>query len=208
MKLFFPPSRKQLFAWGLNRIDPILNRAYGSRKKNLLEGLSGDVLEIGPGSGTNFRFYAEGARITAMEPNRHLHPFLKKAAARYHLELELHGAPAERLPLPDNSIDAAVSTLVLCSVVRPGDVLSEIRRVLKPAGRFLFLEHVAAPENSRLLSAQHAVRPVWGWLFDGCRPNRKTPTLLEDAGFSRMRITHFRLSVPIVSPHIIGTAVK
>jgi len=208
METFLHPLKKHLFAWGLRRLDSIMARAYGPRKKDLFDGLSGTVLEIGPGSGINFRYYPEGAHVVAVEPNRYLHPYLRQAAARYHLHLELHGALAETLTLRDDSIETAVSTLVLCSVTRPAEVLSEIRRVLKPGGLFLFLEHVAAPENSRTLSAQHAVRPLWGWLFDGCRPDRKTPGYLEQAGFSDLHIDRFNLSVPVVSPHIYGVAVK
>lgn len=204
----FHAFQKHLYAWGLNRIDWILNRAYGPRKKDLLNDLSGKVLEIGPGSGTNFRYYPEGTHVIAVEPNRYLHAYLKQTAEHFHLNLELHGTPAEKLNLEDNSVDAAISTLVLCSVTRPADVLSEIRRVLKPEGRFLFLEHVAAPETSLLLFAQQAARPLWGWLFDGCRPNRETDQLLADAGFRRLQINRFRLSIPIVAPHIVGTAIK
>jgi len=122
--------------------------------------------------------------------------------------MELMTGTAEDIPLADESVDAAVSTLVLCSVDNLSDALTEIKRVLKPDGRFLFIEHVAAPEKSLLRSVQHGIEPLWKRMADGCHPDRETWKAIEDAGFGNVEIEHFRLSLPVVGPHIMGTAVK
>jgi ubiquinone/menaquinone biosynthesis C-methylase UbiE len=200
--------KKYIFALGLKLIDPILTHAYRSKKEVLLNNLSGTILETGPGSGLNFRFYAKGSTVIAIEPNRYLHPFLKKAAARNGLSLELHTAAGEAMNLLDNSADAAVTSLVLCSVSNPDKVVSEIRRVLKPGGRFVFIEHVLAQENTRLQRFQKMISPLWQKLFDGCHPDRNALRHIENAGFSIIRAEDFKLTVPVVSPHISGTAIK
>jgi ubiquinone/menaquinone biosynthesis C-methylase UbiE len=200
--------KKYIFALGLKIMDPILTRAYRPKKVGLLNNLSGTILETGPGSGLNFRFYAKGSTVIAIEPNRYLHPCLKTAAARNGLSLELHTTPGEAMNLLDNSADAAVTSLVLCSVSNPDKVVSEIRRVLKPGGRFLFIEHVSAPENTRLQRFQKVISPLWQKLFDGCHPDRNARRHIENAGFSLTCVEEFKLSVPVVSPHISGTAIK
>lgn len=113
------------------------------------------------------------------------------------------------MDVEDNSIDAVVSTLVLCSVDSLAATLQEVLRVLKPGGRFFFLEHVAAPQGTGLRRLQHWVQPLWKTLGDGCRPDRETWVTLENAGFERVDYQHFRANVPaIVSPQIIGVATK
>lgn len=189
-------------------MDPVLTRTYRPHKEALLGNISGTILETGPGSGLNFRYYARGSTIVAIEPNRYLHPYLKKAATRNGLSLILHDNPGESMDLPDGVADTAVISLVLCSVANPAQVISEILRVLKPGGRFLFIEHVAAPSNTRLQRVQRFISPLWQKLFDGCHPDRDARREIEKAGFSATYMDEFTLSVPVVSPHISGIAVK
>ena len=116
---------------------------------------------------------------------------------------------AGALPFPDASIDVVISTLVLCSVGPELNAsLAEIHRVLRPGGRFLFLEHVAAPAGSLLRRVQRWVRPVWRGIADGCRPDQETGQAIEKTGFSRVEMERFRLQLPLVSPHVSGVAYK
>ena len=124
-------------------------KQVAQRKKALFVELGGDVLAIGPGVGANLEYYPPGARWRGIEPNRHAHPYLAREAARLGLSAEVREGVAERLEADDESLDAVVSTLVLCSVEDLGESLREIRRVLKPGGKFVFIEHVAAAPGSR-----------------------------------------------------------
>jgi ubiquinone/menaquinone biosynthesis C-methylase UbiE len=198
---------KYMNAWALAAIDPLMHRVYGDRKQSLMIDLPDTIVEIGPGAGPNFRYYPSGARVVAIEPNEAQHARLRTRAAKTGLEIDLLGTPAEAIPLADASADLVVSTLVLCSVSDPERVLSEVKRVLRPGGRFVFIEHVAAPEGSRLARVQkHLARP-WAFLFDGCRIDRRSGDLIERT-FGRTSIAPFRLRprwLP-VSPHVAGVA--
>lgn len=123
--------------------------------------------------------------------------------------MDIRSGTAERLEAEDNSVNAVVSTLVLCSVADLSGTLQEIRRVLKPGGRFFFLEHVAAPRGTWLRRVQSGIRPIWQAIGDGCHPDRETWVALENAGFKSVNYQSFRAPVPaIVSPQIIGVATK
>lgn len=180
-----------------------------SRKRALLGGLRGEVLEVGPGGGVNFEFYAASAvRWIGIEPNTFAHERLHAAAARRGIAATVIAAGAEAIPLPDASVDAVVSTLVLCSVSAPAQALAEIRRVLRPGGRFVFVEHVAAPRASWLRRLQRAIRAPWRLAGGGCEPDRETWRTIEAAGFSRVDIDHFHVALPVVSPHVAGVATR
>ena len=204
---------KAFFAWLLAHGGGTDRRLYGARKRQLLAGLSGTVVEIGAGAGPNAEYLgaeagASGVRWIAVEPNVHFHPRLREAAGARGLDLEIVGGVAERLPLADASADAVVSTLVLCSVDSVAGVLAEVQRVLKPGGRFVFIEHVAAPESSALGRWQRRLRRPWGALADGCRPDQDTLAMIERAGFARVDAERFRLRAGLVAPHIAGVAVR
>jgi ubiquinone/menaquinone biosynthesis C-methylase UbiE len=183
-------------------------RHVADRKRALLSELNGDILEIGPGTGVNLRYYGSGIRWIGVEPNPFMHPHLRQEAMRVGLKIDLRSGKAERLDIGDESMDAVVGTLVLCSVEDVRGTLREIQRVLRPGGRFVFLEHVAAPPKTWLRRLQRLVRPVSRLLADGCCPDRETWRVLVGAGFARVDYQSFRVPIPITAPHIAGVAVK
>lgn len=199
---------KKVFAWLMAEGQAEYEQAVSDRKQALFSDIHGDVLEIGPGAGPNLRYYPKDIHWIGIEPNPYMHSYLQQKAEKLGLNIDIRTDSAESLELEDNSIDAVVSTLVLCSVPNLPNTLQEIRRVLKPGGRFLFLEHVAAPNGTLLRKVQTAIRPIWKVIADGCNPDRETWVALENAGFKSVNYQHFRASVPIVSPQIIGVATK
>lgn len=191
-------------AWAGRKHDSMLIE----RKKVLFKDIQGTVLEIGPGTGANLAHLPRTIRYIGIEPNPHMHPHLRKRAARYGIELDLRSGLAERVDMADGSVDTVISTLVLCSVVNLAGTLGEVMRVLRPGGRFIFLEHVAAPPGTWTRHVQRCVRPVWQSVSGGCQPDRDIATALHGAGFSRIDIDHFSLPAPVVAPHIAGIAYK
>jgi len=198
---------QRLFAHGLALGDDAQHQLYGDRKRALFADLTGTVVEIGPGTGINLPYLPRGIRWIGIEPNPHMHPFIREAATEQGIDIELRAASASDTGLPDTSADAVISTLVLCSVPNLDAALAEIKRILKPGGRFLFIEHVAAPDDSWLRTLQRGIRPLWKPLADGCRPDRKTAYAIEQAGFGDVEYESFRADLPVVSPHVMGTAV-
>ncbi len=166
------------------------------------------VLEVGAGAGPNAAHLPPGTRWIAVEPNVHFHSHLEAAAVAHGLDLEIYAAVAEALPLEDGAADAVISTLVLCSVEDVAQSLAEVRRVLRPGGRFVFVEHVAGAPGSMLRRVQSALRRPWGWIADGCRPDRDTEQFVLEAGFSHVEVEHFRVPLALVGPHIAGVAVR
>lgn len=209
----FPERAKWLehfFAWAWSHMNKPLEKSYGRLKDRLFADLHGEVLEIGPGAGINFRHYPKGVHVRGVEPNHFMHPYLETAAEEAGLPFKLDGGHAEELHAEDNSVDHVVSTLVLCSVFQMDRVLEEILRVLKPGGSFLFIEHVAGHKGTAMRRVQDFVKPAWVRVGDGCHPNRETWDHIERAGFSEVALEHRSIKTPfvIVNPHIIGKAIK
>jgi ubiquinone/menaquinone biosynthesis C-methylase UbiE len=200
---------RRLFAWLTASSDETSHRLYGRRKQALLGDLGGTVVELGPGTGANLRYYRPDVRWIGVEPNLYMHQYLRRRADGLGMNADLRVGLAEALDLPEASADAVVSTLVLCSVDDVAETLREVQRVLKPGGRFVFIEHVAAPRGTPMRRAQQLIRPVWQLCVDGCHPDRETWRSLEAAGFSHLDYERFDAAqpMPIVRPHIAGTAV-
>jgi SAM-dependent methyltransferase len=190
------------------RVSPRQDELVATWKARLLTPLRGTVLEIGPGTGPNLKYYDPSVTWIGIEPNPAMHPYLHAEAARLGRAVTLRAAQGDRLPADEASVDAVVSTLVLCSVADPVGMVREIRRVLKPGGQFLFVEHVAAPRSTQLRQWQRWLRPLWRRLGDGCHPDRETWVTLEQAGFAQVDIHHFTLPAFLVGPHIAGVAIK
>jgi SAM-dependent methyltransferase len=201
---------QRYFAWLMAQVSGRYNHALGPLKETLLADLAGTVLEIGPGTGPNLAYLPPGVRWIGLEPNPGMHERLRREAARLNLDVELRRDDADAMALPDASVDAVVSTLVLCSVADLSGTLAEIHRVLRPGGRFIFLEHVAAPSGTWLRRAQRIARPAWRALNDNCHPDRETSAAIERAGFVDVQFEHLDgpLPIPIIKPHIAGTAHK
>lgn len=198
----------RLIAWFISRESPKYARSVQSYKDRLFEGLEGTLLEVGAGAGANLPHLPPAVRLVALEPNPFMHPFLLARAREEERSLALIQGTAEALPFPDESLEAVLSTLVLCSVGRPDRVLAEVLRVLKPGGRFLFLEHVGASEGTGLLRLQRWLRPAWRRLGDGCVLDQDTEAHLVAAGFRALDVDRFSVPFPLVSPHIAGIARK
>src|SRR5215213_3777413 len=178
----------------------------GGRRARLLSEARGRVLEIGGGTGANLSYYGDVDRVTVVEPD----PFMRKRlgpkslAAR--VPVEVSAAGAEVLPFADASFDTVVSTLVLCTVPDQGSALREIRRVLRPDGRLLFIEHVRA--SGSIARWQDRIDPLWGKLLAGCHPNRDTVTAMGEAGFETETLESFYPPVLLsgLTPHVQGSA--
>lgn len=155
---------------------------------------SGVVLEIGIGPGLNLAFY-DPARVTRVIGVDPIDAFLDLGSDRHAqspVALQILRAGAEELPLDDASVDTAVVTFTLCSVADPAAALREIRRVLRPSGRVLFLEH-GRSHDLGVARWQDRVNPVWKRLAVGCNLNRPVKTLLTDSGFAICSIEHHYL---------------
>jgi SAM-dependent methyltransferase len=202
--------RGPLNALFFTAFDGYADRLLRPHKEAIFSGLPSTVVELGPGVGANLHYLRAGTRLIAVEPNVAMHQRLRARAARADIDLELHVTVAECLDLPDSSVEAVISSLVLCTVTDPVAVLAEVRRVLRPGGRYAFLEHVAAPEGSALRHLQRAVRRPWSWAFEGCSCERDLRTVIEEAGFARTTIADHRMSGPFlpVNSQIAGVATK
>ena len=183
---------------------------YRARKARLFAELPEHVVELGAGAGANFRYLRPGTTVTAIEPNPHMHRALHRNARRHGVDLEIRGVGAEGIELPDASVELVVCSLVLCTVDDPDEVLREVLRVLAPGGRFICIEHVAAPEHSALLTLQRLIYRPWKWFFEGCHTHRDTARTLEASGFSRVEIEAFtwRSAFLPVRPQIAAICTK
>ena len=177
-------------------------------RRTLLAAARGDVLELGAGTGGNLALYpANLGRLVLSEPDPHMRTMLRRKLAD-RPGVEVADAAAEVLPFPERSFDTVVATLVLCSVRDPQRVIAEVRRVLRPGGTFLFLEHVAAPAGTWARRAQRVLEPPWKLIAGNCHLTRETGPLLEAAGFELASCTEELLpgSVTLVARSIRGVA--
>jgi ubiquinone/menaquinone biosynthesis C-methylase UbiE len=209
---FEPPGDglyKRFFAWLVSRLQEHYGDDIDDRKRRMLAATHGRVVEIGAGAGANMRFYPPGVELLLIEPNRHMHSYLRRESERLGRPVEVRAGTAERMDVDAGSADFVVCTLVLCSVGSQEASLREALRVLKPGGRFLFLEHVAAPDGTQLRRWQRRLRWLWRRIGDGCTLDRETWVAIEAAGFAALDIEHFdSRAIPLARPHIAGTATK
>lgn len=184
-----------------------------AHRAELLTGLSGRVVEIGAGNGLNFAHYpATVSEVVALEPERSLRQLAVGAAMRAEVSVDVRPGTAEALPVEDAGFDAAVASLVLCTVRDVPKALAEIRRVLRPGGELRFFEHGLASER-RLATVQRALdRTVWPTLMGGCHTARDTLAAIRDAGFEfgayrSLRVPETGPQMP-TSPCVLGVAYR
>ncbi|XP_007935995.1 methyltransferase-like protein 7A [Orycteropus afer afer] len=212
---------KKFFPYFMARFTVTYNEQMASKKRELFSNLQEfagpsrklSLLEVGCGTGANFKFYPPGCRVTCVDPNPNFEKFLiKSVAENRHLQFErfVVAAGENMHPVASGSVDVVVCTLVLCSVESQEQLLREVCRVLRPGGAFYFMEHVAAKPSTWNYFWQQVLNPVWFLLFDGCHLTRESWRSLERASFSKLRLQHVQapLSLELVRPHIFGYAVK
>lgn len=188
-------------AWFFTAFAPYVNHVAGVHKQAAFADLgAGTVLEIGAGTGANFGYLPRGTHLYAVEPNLRMHAGLRRRAAAAGISLTLLSTGAEAIPLPDESVDEVICSLVLCTVPDPERVLAEVRRVLRPGGKLRFAEHVAAPPSSFRYRIQRALRRPWGYVFEGCNPARNTPETVASAGFQTVQVERRKLRHSVFYP--------
>jgi ubiquinone/menaquinone biosynthesis C-methylase UbiE len=198
--------RERLFAALYDPLSAKPERTFGAEvKRKLLANAGGRVLEIGVGTGLSLPHYPPGVELVAVEPSEPMLRRARRRAAELGRNVTFVEAPAEELPFEDGSFDTVVSLAVLCSVDDQASVLSEIRRVLRPGGRFIFLEHVRS-DDPQLARRQDRWERPWGWIAGGCHPNRRTLESIEAAGFDIVEFDREeRPDIPrLVRPHVKG----
>jgi ubiquinone/menaquinone biosynthesis C-methylase UbiE len=171
-------------------------------RQSIIPKARGVVLEVGIGPGLNLAHYdpAKVIKVIGLDPEPALLDLGKERIKASPVPVEIITAPGERIPLADNTADTAVLTYTLCSVQDPSAVLREIRRVLKPDGRLLFLEH-GRSDDAPIAAWQDRLNPLWNLISCGCQINRDTRQLLRSAGFAVEDVDHFYLPG---APKILG----
>jgi ubiquinone/menaquinone biosynthesis C-methylase UbiE len=187
-------------------------RGAREHRRRLLDGLSGEVIEVGAGNGINFPLYpASVTRLLAVEPEDHLRALAEEAASGAPIPIEVVAGLAEDLPAPDASFDAAVAALVLCTVSDQTRAIAELRRVLRPGGQLRFYEHVIAQHRGAARLQRLADATLWPRLAGGCHMGRDTMAAIERAGFTIESVDRFPFSPSLIvppTPHLIGTALR
>lgn len=201
------PVFARIYPW----LSHMMECELGPHRRTLLAELTGQVIEIGAGNGLNFAHYPDTVtRVLAVEPEPRLRELAVSQAARAPVPVEVVDGVADRLPAADAGFDAAVTSLVLCSVPDPATALAEIHRVLRPGGRLFFLEHVRA-DSTALATVQRVLdATIWPLIAGGCHSHRDIAAAIRQTGFviedlRPLRFPDLRLATP-TSRHLLGVA--
>ncbi|MFL5838719.1 MAG: class I SAM-dependent methyltransferase [Solirubrobacteraceae bacterium] len=199
-----------IFARIFDRLSGSMEKEVGVHRDELLAGLSGRVLEVGAGNGMNFGHYpATVTEVVALEPEPYLRERADAAARHAPVPVTVRDGVAHPLPARDDEFDAAVVSLVLCSVPDPDHAVAELRRVVKPGGQLCFLEHVRSsrPHKARLQEALDR-SGVWPLMGGGCHCARDTIATLQRNGFAIDRVRRMDVGPSMLhtNPHVLGVA--
>ncbi len=153
-------------------------------RHQLISQAQGKILEIGAGSGANFRHYdpAKVSKLYALEPNPGMIRLAERQRRKTKLDVEFLDLPGERIPLDDNAVDSVVSTFTLCTILGIVDAIQEIARILKPGGKLIFFELGLSPDTS-VQRWQKRLEPIFHWMFQGLYLTRDIPALITEGGF-------------------------
>jgi ubiquinone/menaquinone biosynthesis C-methylase UbiE len=196
-----------LFARLYERLAPRLDKQGGvEHRRELLDGLSGRVVEVGAGTGANFEHYpATVTEVLAVEPEPYLRERAREAAAQAPVPVRVVEGEADGLPAGDGEFDAGIASLVLCSVPDQAVALHELHRVIKPGGELRFYEHVAADGTKGRIHQR--IDPVYTRFAGGCHLTRDTTSAIEKAGFHIVHSRRFPFPPGVFAlPHVIGLA--
>jgi ubiquinone/menaquinone biosynthesis C-methylase UbiE len=194
--------------WAAATLDLAMRPMYPARRLVVPEA-RGEVLEIGVGTGLNLALYDPAAvsRVVGVEPDPHMMRRAREKADTVRLAVELHEVGAERLPFPAERFDTAVVTWSLCTIPDPEAALAEVRRVLKPGGRLLFIEHTRSKQPGAA-RVQGWVTPFWTRLTGGCHLDRPAVDLVRASGLSLRDVASVGRERWTLFPIYRGTAVK
>lgn len=195
------------YGFGMRLID---ESGLRETRREVLAGASGRTLEIGCGTGANLYLYPPQVdELVMAEPDAHMQKALRrKLSERARSNTELVQAPAEKLPFEDSSFDCVSCTMVLCTVPDPAEALAEVARVVKPGGRFLFLEHVRS-EDPHFARRQDRLERPWRFIADGCHCNRDSLATIESSPFTveDFRRGHMPRGPLFMKPLVYGSAI-
>ncbi len=182
---FLNDVRPRLQDWAMRQMDDL--------RPETLEHAEGDVLEIGFGTGLNIRHYPPGVKsLTGLDPLDVVTERARERISAAPFPFEHHALRADRrLPFEDARFDCIVTTWTLCSIPRPQEALLEMRRVLRPGGRYVFVEH-GRSESPSTCRWQDRLNPYWRRFADGCNMNRAIDGLVEEGGFELVEMRRFR----------------
>lgn len=186
-------------------------KAIARERRKVVPHAAGVVLEVGFGSGHNAPYYDQRAvtHLYALEPSAAMRRRARKRIAGLSFPLEWLDLPGEEIPLPDANVDTALVTFTLCTIPGVEAALAGMRRVLKPDGRLVFLEHGLSPDP-RIARWQNRLNGVWGRMAGGCRLNRDPASLIREAGFKIERLDqHYASGAPKLTGYMTaGVAAK
>lgn len=201
-----------LFARFFDRLSAVMEKELAAPRDELVAALSGRVLELGAGNGINFRHYPGSVdEVVAVEPEPYMRSKAEQAASTAPVRVSVRAGVADPLEFEDASFDAAVASLVLCSVPDQPGALAELHRVLKPGGQLRFLEHVRSVGERKARVQRTLDRSgLWPRLAGGCHCCRDTLTAVTEAGFEVRQVRSIDVgpSWLITNPHVLGSAVR
>ncbi|MDD5165229.1 MAG: methyltransferase domain-containing protein [Candidatus Pacebacteria bacterium] len=166
------------------------SKDFKRHRIDVVSGLSGIGLEIGFGSGLNLPYYKSITRLYGLDPSKELYEMAHKNLQAVTFPIEQILGSAEHIPLPENSLDFVVSTWTLCTIPHPDLALKEVFRVLKPGGKFCFIEHGKSPKTF-IWRIQNLLTPISKCIAGGCHLNRDIEHLIRDAGFKIQNLEKF-----------------